>query len=36
MVDFGLAITHIQVIDFGINPRVGTKRYMAAEILDER
>lgn len=37
--DFGLAITHTQVtgkIDFGSNPRVGTKRYMAPEVLDER
>lgn len=37
--DFGLAITHTQVtgkIDFGTNPRVGTKRYMSPEVLDER
>lgn len=37
--DFGLAVTHTQTtgkIDLGNNPRVGTKRYMAPEILDER
>ena len=37
--DFGLAVTHTQSdgsIDIGNNPRVGTKRYMAPEVLDER
>ncbi|XP_063707130.1 activin receptor type-1 isoform X2 [Culicoides brevitarsis] len=36
--DFGLAVTHTQVtgkIDIGDNPKVGTKRYMAPEVLDE-
>lgn len=36
--DFGLAVTHTQTtgqIDIGNNPRVGTKRYMAPEMLDE-
>ena len=37
--DFGLAVTHTQQdgsIDMGNNPKVGTKRYMAPEVLDER
>lgn len=37
--DFGLAVLHSQStgkIDLGTNPRVGTKRYMAPEVLDER
>lgn len=37
--DFGLAVTHNQVtgnINMGTNPRVGTKRCMAPEVLDER
>lgn len=37
--DFGLAVTHSQVtghLDLGSNPKVGTKRYMAPEVLDER
>lgn len=37
--DFGLAVTHTQQdgsIDIGNNPKVGTKRYMAPEVLDER
>lgn len=36
--DFGLAVTHVQStgeLDVAQNPRVGTKRYMAPEILDE-
>ncbi|XP_055374629.1 activin receptor type-1 isoform X2 [Condylostylus longicornis] len=36
--DFGLAVTHSQVtgkLDLGTNPKVGTKRYMAPEVLDE-
>ncbi|KAF7284403.1 type I BMP receptor saxophone [Rhynchophorus ferrugineus] len=36
--DFGLAVTHTQTtdkLDIGSNPRVGTKRYMAPEVLDE-
>ncbi|XP_030762424.1 activin receptor type-1 [Sitophilus oryzae] len=36
--DFGLAVTHTQTtdkLDIGNNPRVGTKRYMAPEVLDE-
>lgn len=36
--DFGLAVTHVQstgVLDVGANPRVGTKRYMSPEVLDE-
>lgn len=36
--DFGLAVTHVQStgqLDVGTNPRVGTKRYMSPEILDE-
>lgn len=36
--DFGLAVTHTQVtgkIDLGDNPKVGTKRYMAPELLEE-
>lgn len=37
--DFGLAVTHTQKdesINIGNNPKVGTKRYMAPEVLDER
>jgi len=37
--DFGLAVTHSHVtgqLDLGNNPKVGTKRYMAPEVLDER
>lgn len=37
--DFGLAVTHSQTtnkIDMGNTARVGTKRYMAPEVLDER
>lgn len=37
--DFGLAVTHVQQdgsINIGYNPKVGTKRYMAPEVLDER
>jgi len=36
--DFGLAVTHTQTtdtLDIGSNPRVGTKRYMPPEVLDE-
>ncbi|KAG5869009.1 hypothetical protein JTB14_019947 [Gonioctena quinquepunctata] len=36
--DFGLAVTHSQTngqLDIGSNPRVGTKRYMSPEVLDE-
>ncbi|KAH8413613.1 hypothetical protein KR222_002005, partial [Zaprionus bogoriensis] len=36
--DFGLAVTHSHVtgrLDLGKNPKVGTKRYMAPEVLDE-
>lgn len=36
--DFGLAVTHQQatdLLDIGHNPRVGTKRYMSPEVLDE-
>ncbi|XP_049788940.1 activin receptor type-1 [Schistocerca nitens] len=36
--DFGLAVTHVQStgkMDVGSNPRVGTKRYMSPEVLDE-
>lgn len=36
--DFGLAVLHTQStgeIDLGTNPRVGTKRYMAPEVLNE-
>ncbi|XP_063064703.1 serine/threonine-protein kinase receptor R3 [Engraulis encrasicolus] len=36
--DLGLAVIHSQsndVLDVGNNPRVGTKRYMAPEVLDE-
>lgn len=36
--DLGLAVMHSQTsnyIDFGSNPKVGTKRYMAPELLDE-
>ncbi|XP_053290527.1 activin receptor type-1 [Pleuronectes platessa] len=36
--DLGLAVTHFQadnVLDVGNNPKVGTKRYMAPEVLDE-
>lgn len=34
----GLAVTHFQadnLLDVGNNPKVGTKRYMAPEVLDE-
>lgn len=34
----GLAVTHSQsdnLLDVGNNPKVGTKRYMASEVLDE-
>lgn len=34
----GLAVTHSQadnLLDVGNNPKVGTKRYMAPEVLDE-
>lgn len=34
--DLGLAVTHKQgLIDLGNNLRVGTKRYMPPEVLDE-
>lgn len=36
--DFGLAVTHTQTtgtMDLAPNPRVGTKRYMSPEVLDE-
>ncbi|KAL3287137.1 hypothetical protein HHI36_001617 [Cryptolaemus montrouzieri] len=36
--DFGLAVTHTQTtdqLDIGANPRVGTRRYMSPEVLDE-
>ncbi|KAH1006981.1 activin receptor type-1-like [Dendroctonus ponderosae] len=36
--DFGLAVTHTQAtntLDIGSNPKVGTKRYMPPEVLDE-
>uniref|UniRef100_A0A3Q2Q543 receptor protein serine/threonine kinase n=1 Tax=Fundulus heteroclitus TaxID=8078 RepID=A0A3Q2Q543_FUNHE len=36
--DLGLAVIHCQTedyLDMGNNPRVGTKRYMAPEVLDE-
>ncbi|XP_077587160.1 activin receptor type-1 [Stigmatopora nigra] len=36
--DLGLAVTHSQAddrLDVGDNPKVGTKRYMAPEVLDE-
>ncbi|XP_017781722.1 PREDICTED: activin receptor type-1 [Nicrophorus vespilloides] len=36
--DFGLAVTHVQQsdsLDIGSNPRVGTKRYMSPEVLEE-
>ncbi|XP_047671541.1 activin receptor type-1 isoform X2 [Tachysurus fulvidraco] len=36
--DLGLAVTHTQAdnqLDVGNNPKVGTKRYMAPEVLDE-
>ncbi|XP_006637743.3 activin receptor type-1 isoform X1 [Lepisosteus oculatus] len=36
--DLGLAVTHSQTdnqLDIGNNPKVGTKRYMAPEVLDE-
>ena len=36
--DLGLAVMHSQqtnTIDIGTNPKVGTKRYMAPEVLDE-
>ncbi|XP_057657135.1 activin receptor type-1 [Diorhabda carinulata] len=38
LADFGLAVTHFQStdeLDIGSNPRVGTKRYMSPEVLDE-
>lgn len=38
LADFGLAVTYYQKTDkltIAPNPRVGTKRYMAPEILDE-
>ncbi|XP_038608653.1 serine/threonine-protein kinase receptor R3 [Tachyglossus aculeatus] len=37
--DLGLAVMHSQTsdyLDLGHNPRVGTKRYMAPEVLDEQ
>lgn len=35
--DFGLAAMHTRdKLDLGTNPRVGTKRYMSPEILDQR
>ncbi|XP_020640223.3 activin receptor type-1-like [Pogona vitticeps] len=37
--DLGLAVMHSQhsdLLDIGNNPRVGTKRYMAPEVLDEQ
>uniref|UniRef100_A0A8D0C181 receptor protein serine/threonine kinase n=1 Tax=Salvator merianae TaxID=96440 RepID=A0A8D0C181_SALMN len=37
--DLGLAVMHSQIndcLDIGNNPRVGTKRYMAPEVLDEQ
>lgn len=36
--DFGLAVMHKpnSPLDLGMNPRVGTKRYMSPEILDQR
>lgn len=36
--DFGLAVTHTQTtgeMNVANNPRVGTKRYMAPELLDQ-
>ncbi|XP_037909941.1 activin receptor type-1 isoform X1 [Hermetia illucens] len=36
--DFGLAVLHSQTtgeLDMGTNPKVGTRRYMAPEVLDE-
>uniref|UniRef100_A0A3B3HV26 receptor protein serine/threonine kinase n=2 Tax=Oryzias latipes TaxID=8090 RepID=A0A3B3HV26_ORYLA len=36
--DLGLAVTHTQadnLLDVGSNPKVGTKRYMAPEVLDD-
>lgn len=39
LADFGLAVTYYQKtgkLTIAPNPRVGTKRYMAPEILDER
>ncbi|XP_054090597.1 activin receptor type-1 isoform X1 [Zeugodacus cucurbitae] len=36
--DFGLAVTHSHVtgkLDLGNNPKVGTKRYMSPEVLEE-
>ena len=36
--DFGLAVTHTQTtgkVDVAHNHRVGTKRYMAPEVLDQ-
>lgn len=38
LADFGLAVTHVQAtdqLDVASNPRVGTKRYMSPEVLDE-
>lgn len=38
LADFGLAVTYYQKLDkmtITPNPRVGTKRYMAPEVLDE-
>ncbi|XP_060530450.1 activin receptor type-1 [Cylas formicarius] len=38
LADFGLAVTHTQSndkLDIGSNPKVGTKRYMSPEVLDE-
>lgn len=39
LVSTGLAVMHSQssdYLDIGNNPRVGTKRYMAPEVLDEQ
>lgn len=36
--DFGLAVTHTQTtgeMNVANNPRVGTKRYMSPEVLDQ-
>lgn len=36
--DFGLAVTHTQTtgeMNVAQNPRVGTKRYMSPEVLDQ-
>lgn len=38
LADFGLAVMHYQStdeLDIGSNPKVGTKRYMSPEVLDE-